>query len=57
MYDYTLHRRRTHFCRYCLKAFRTTKTMKYHIKDCFKINRKQRIKMPKYGEYVRFKKI
>ena len=28
---------------------------KYHIKDCFKINGKQKIIMPEKGEYVRFK--
>ena len=26
-----------------------------HIKDCFKINGKQRIIMPKKGEYVKFR--
>ena len=54
MIDYTLHRRRKHFCRYCLKAFRTAEVLKCHIKDCFNINRKQRIKMPEKGEYVEF---
>ena len=29
--------------------------LKCHIKDCFKINGKQTIKMPKKGEYVKFK--
>ena len=29
--------------------------MKCHIKDCFKINDKQRIKIPKQGEYVTLK--
>ena len=29
--------------------------LKCHINDCFKINGKQRIKMPRKGEYVRFK--
>ena len=40
---------------YCLQAFRTTDTLNCHIKDCFKINGKQGIKMPEKGEYVRFK--
>ena len=29
--------------------------LKCHIKGCFKINGKQRIIMPKKGEYVKFK--
>ena len=40
------------FCRYCLQAFSAEK---YHVKDCFKINCKQIIKIPKKGEYLRFK--
>ena len=51
MYNHTLHRDRKHFCRYCLQAFRTAEK----LKDCFKINRKQTIKMPKKGEYIKFK--
>ena len=47
MYDYTLHRGRKHYCRYCLEAFRTADALKTHIKNCFKINGKQRSKMPK----------
>ena len=54
MYDHTLHRGRKHFCYYCLQAFSTKKILKRHIKACFKINGKQRIKMAKKGEYVRF---
>ena len=55
MYDHTLHHGRKHFCRYYLQAFRTAEKLKYHIKDCFKINGKQTIKMPKRGEYIKFK--
>ena len=55
MYDYTLYRVRKYFCRYCLQALTTSEILKCHIKDCFKINRKQRIKMPKKCEYVRVK--
>ena len=29
--------------------------LKCHVKDCFKINVEQKIKMPKNGEYVKFK--
>ena len=55
MYDHLLHRGRKHFCCYCLHAFITEEILKRHIKDCFKINGKQTIKMPKKGEYVKFK--
>ena len=37
LYDHTLHRRRRHFCRYCLEAFSSEETLKSYIKDCFKI--------------------
>ena len=50
-----LHRRRKHFCRYCLQAFSAEQILKSHIKDCFKINGKQRIIMPKKGEFFEFK--
>ena len=55
MYNQQLYRGRKHFCRYCLPAFSTEESLKRHIKDCFKINDKQTIKMPKEGEYVKFK--
>ena len=44
-----------HFCRYCFQAFSTEEILKRHIKDCFKVNGKQKIIMPKDGEYVQFK--
>ena len=46
MYDQTLHCGRKLFCCNCLQAFSTEETLKHHIKDCFKINGKQMIKMP-----------
>ena len=55
MYDHLLHLGRKYFCRYCLHAFITEEILKKHIKNCFKINGKQMIKMPKKGEYVKFK--
>ena len=55
MYHHSLHRGKNHFCRYCLQAFITKEIVKRHIKDCFKINGKQTITMPKKGEYVKFK--
>ena len=55
MYDHTLHRGRKHFFRYCLQDFSTEEISRRHIKDYFKINGKQRVIMPKKGEYVKFK--
>ena len=47
MYDHALLCGSKHFCRYCLQAFSTEKNLKCYVKDCFKINGKQMIKMPK----------
>ena len=55
MYNPTPHHRKTYFYRYCLQTFREKEILKRHIKDCFKINGKQKIIMPKKGEYVKFK--
>ena len=55
LYHHTLNHGRKHFCCYCLPAFRTAETFKCHIKDCFKINGKQTIMMPKKDEYIKFK--
>ena len=55
MYNHTLHPRKKHFCRYCLKAFSTEEILKRHIKDCFKIYGKQRTIMPKKGKYIKSK--
>ena len=48
MYGHSLH---------CGKkqAFKTAEKLKCQIKDCFKINDKQTIKMTKKGEYIKFK--
>ena len=54
-YDHTLHCGRKRFCCYRPQPFRAEEILKRHIKDCLKINGKQRIKMPKNGEYVKFK--
>ena len=40
---------------YCLHAFVMEEILKCYIQDCFKINDKQRIIMPKKSEYVKFK--
>ena len=44
---YTLHSGRKYFCCYCLQAFSTEERLKRHIKDCFKINDEQKIKIPR----------
>ena len=44
MYDHTLHLGRKYFCLNCLQVFSTEEILKCHIKDCFKINGKKRIK-------------
>ena len=55
IYDHSLLCGRKHFRCYFLHAFITEGIFKHHIKDCFKINGKQTIKMPKKREYVKFK--
>ena len=40
------------FC-YCLQAFRTAEKLKCHLKDCFNVNGKQAIEIPKKGEYIK----
>ena len=42
-----LNRGPEHSFGYCLQAFRTADVLKCHIKNCFKINGKQSIKVPK----------
>ena len=42
-------------CRYCLQTFSIEEILKNHIKDCFKINGKQRIIMPKKSDFIKFK--
>ena len=53
IFDHTLTWWTQHFCFYCLQAFSTADTLKIHVNDCFKINSKQMIKMPKRAKYVR----
>ena len=47
MFDHSLHCGRRHFCRCCSHAYITEEIFKSPIKDSFKINGKQKIKMPK----------
>ena len=55
MYDHTSHRGFKHFCYYRLQVFSTKEILKSYTKNCFNINGKQRIIIPKKGEYVKFK--
>ena len=55
MYDHSLHQKIKRFCGYCLNDFITQEILNRHVKDCFKVNGKKTIKMPKKGEYVKFK--
>ena len=50
MHDRTLRCGRKHFSRYYLQAFSTGEILKCHIKDCFKVNGKRRIIIPKKGK-------
>ena len=55
IHDHTLHRGRKHFCHYYFEASRTAEKLRCHIKYCFKVNGKQKIKTPEKDEYVRLK--
>ena len=55
MCNHSLHLGRNYFCRYCLQAFRTAEKSECFVKDCFKINGKKTIKMPKKGDFIKFK--
>ena len=51
-----IHCRKKIFCCYSLQTFSIEEIiLKSRIKDCFEINSKQRNKIPKTGEYVKFK--
>ena len=57
MYNHILNRGRKNFCRYYLQAFRTVERLKCYVKDCFKINGKQRIKMTrKYFRFINYER-
>ena len=55
IYNHTLHHGRKLFCCYCLQAFRTAEKLKCHIKDSFKINGKQTIKIHRKSEHIKLK--
>ena len=46
-----------HFVIIVYKLFSTEEILKRHIKECFKINGKQSILMPKKGEFCQFNKV
>ena len=50
MDGHEFHGRREHFCCYYLQTFWTAVAVKCHIKDCFKFDGKQRIKILAKGE-------
>ena len=52
MYFYTIHGGRKHFQFIVYKRLVQKKILKSHVKDSFKTNGKQMIKMPKKGESV-----
>ena len=47
MYDHILHRGKNIFAVIDYKLLVQKKMLKFHVKDCFKTNGKQMIKMPK----------
>ena len=55
MHDYTIPCGRKYFRRYCLQAFSAKQMLKCIVNKCSKINGKQRVKMAKKWEYVKFK--
>ena len=55
MYDHSLHQGRQYFCRYSLHVFNIKEILMRHIKDWFKINSKQTIKMPRKSEMLNSK--
>ena len=54
MYDLSLHRGKNIFAVIAYRLLVQKKTLESHIKDCSKINSKQRIIMPKKGEFIKF---
>ena len=55
MYDHTIHRRKKIFAVIVYQTFSTEEILKSHIKNCLRINDKQRIITLKRGEYNKFK--
>ena len=55
LHNHTLHDERQYFCRYCLQAFSTAKTLKFLVDDFFTINGKTIIKKSEKDKYVKYK--
>ena len=55
MYNQTNHKKRKHFCMYCLQCFRYEKALINHKENCITINGAQAIKIPKADDEVHFK--
>ena len=54
MYNKTKHKKRKHFCMYCLQCFGTDEILTKHKRNCMVINGEQAIRMPKEGSIVQF---
>ena len=52
MYNQLRHKERKHFCMYWLQCFSSENISKKHANNCFIINGKQAINMPKEGENI-----
>ena len=50
IYNQSKHKKREHFCMYCLQCFSNIEILDAHRKDCIVINGKQAIKMPNEDE-------
>ena len=55
IYDHIMHHGRKYFFRYCIQDSIAEEILKLHVRDSFKTNDKQRINMPKNGEYIKLK--
>ena len=52
MYNQTKHKKKKHFCTYCLQCFSSERILANHVNNCLTINGAQAINMPKQGENV-----
>ena len=52
MYNQSKHKKRKHFCMYCLQCFSSERILATHVNNCLTINGAQAINMPKQGENI-----
>ena len=52
MYNQLKHKKRKHFCMYCLQCFSSERVLANHVNNCLTINGAQAINMPKQGENI-----